>query len=368
LCTEHALRAARDNDTSREAKSVLDSLAQSGRPRWAAFLVLSALPVLVTANLVGCRGRSPATSSTRHGKSATGSTPVSNSSVAFPLTLTDDKGKRWTFDKPARRIVSLAPSVTELLFAIGAGDKVVGVTNYCDYPPEAKGKEKIGGFKDPSQEQVVSLNPDAVIASRGTPDPIIEELSATGMKVFCVDHEDIRRMLASFSSVGKIAACSHRAEKVRKQLAGRWDAVLAKTRPLKPAQRPRLLYVVWAEPLFTAGPGSYANELIEASGAVNIAADAESDWPQYSLEAAIAKDPQVLLLAAGPMSGFDVIREKKLAELKADKRWRNVSAVKDGRLIVLDEDHLGVPGPRLIDGLKELASALHPDLFRKSPQ
>ncbi len=207
-----------------------------------------------------------------------------------------------------------------------------------------------------------------VIASRGTPDPIIEELSATGMKVFSINHEDIARMLASFSSVGKIADCSDQAEAVRKQLTGRWDAVLAKTRPLKPAQRPRLLYVVWADPLFTAGPGSYANELIVAAGAVNIAADAESDWPQYSLEAAIAKDPQVLLMAAGPMSGFDVIREKKLAELKADKRWRNVSAIKHGRLTVLDEDHLGVPGPRLVDGLEELARALHPSLFPKSPR
>ncbi len=150
-CLEHALRVVHDNDTSREAKSVLDFLAQPGRPRWAAFLVLSALPVLLTPTLVGCRSGFKATNPTRRGTSATGSAHTKNSAVAFPLALIDDKGKRWTFDKPAQRIVSLAPSVTELLFAIGAGSKVVGVTKYCDYPPEAETKEKIGGFKDPSQ-------------------------------------------------------------------------------------------------------------------------------------------------------------------------------------------------------------------------
>lgn len=345
-------------DPSREAKSFLSCSLLRNRFRVSSFgrvlgvgLFLAPFPVL----LAGCRHVSQATPGEVPSPSA--------SSTAFPLTLIDAKGHRWTFAKPADRIVSLAPSVTELLFALGAGSHVVGVTGYCDYPPAAKTREKVGGFKDPSVEKVVALNPDVVIASRGTPDPIIDNLITAGQKVFAVDHDRIHRLFASLTVLGKIAGCPESAEALRRQLTHRWEAVVTKTSRLPLDRRPRLLYVVWDDPLFTAGPGSYADELITAAGAVNIAADADSSWPQYSLEAAIAKDPQVLLFTAGPMCGFEVVRSKKLAQLRRDKRWRNVSAVKAGRVIVLDEDHLGVPGPRLVTGLEELAHALHPDLF-----
>jgi len=286
--------------------------------------------------------------------------------VEAPLALTDDKGRTWEFPKPVARVVSLTPSLTECLFAIGAGDQVVGVTDYCDYPPEAKERERIGGFKTPSQEKIVALDVDVVFAARGTPEPVVDDLIATGLKVFAVSDDTVDHLFRTLDLLGQITGRAETSDRLRASLRERREAVLHKTRSLGLRQRPRVLYVIWSDPLFTAGPGSYVDDLVRDAGGLNVAGDAESAWPQYSLEAAIAKDPQALVMTSGPMSGMDVVREKKLRELGQDERWRNVAAVRAGRLIVLDEDLLGVPGPRLIDGLEQLAQALHPELFRGS--
>jgi iron complex transport system substrate-binding protein len=254
-----------------------------------------------------------------------------------------------------QRIVSLAPSNTEVVYALGLGARVVGVTEFCNYPPEVKEKPKIGGYSKIDLERVVGLNPDLVLATNIHAKSVVPELEKRGITVVVVEPKNVNDVLTKIAFVGKLTGATESAAKVTAQMQARIDAVTSKVATVK--TKPRVYYEI-DKTFFTAGPGSFIDDMIVKAGGVNIAADAKTAYPQLTAEAIIAKDPEVILL--GSMN-FGETPEV----VRARPGWANITAVKTGRLIpITDEDVISRPGPRVVEGLELIARALYPELFK----
>lgn len=280
-------------------------------------------------------------------------TPVSEP-AAFPLTITDDLGKEVSIEAEPQRIVSMAPSHTQILYALGLGDKVVGVTEYCSYPPEAQEKPKVGGFSNIDLEQVVGLDPDLVLGTSIHAQSVRPALVERGLKVVLINPETVDDVLEKIVLVGKVTGREEAATALADELRERIEATMDKAQ--KAENKPRVYWEL-SNDLYTAGPGSFIDDLITRAGGINIAADAKEQWPQLNLEALILADPEVIVLADHPYG--------ETAEgIKARPGWADISAVKNDRIVeVLDDDLVSQPGPRVAEALEFVAKALHPELF-----
>ncbi|MCX7841093.1 MAG: cobalamin-binding protein [Anaerolineae bacterium] len=282
-------------------------------------------------------------------------TPVPPTPTPAAQTVTDDVGRTVTIKGVPQRIVSLAPSNTEVLYALGLGARVVGVTEFCNYPPEAKEKPKIGGFAKIDLERVVGLNPDLVLATNIHAKSVVPELEKRGITVIVAEPKNVNDVLAKITFIGKLTGTSDNAAKLTAQMQARIDAVTSKVATAK--TKPRVYYEI-DKTFFTAGPGSFINDMIVKAGGINIAADAKTAYPQLTAEAIIAKDPEVILLGSMNFGETpDVVR--------ARPGWANISAVKNGRIVPIpNEDVISRPGPRIVEGLELIARALYPELFK----
>lgn len=281
--------------------------------------------------------------------------PPTPTPAAFPFTLTDDAGRTVTLKAAPQRIVSLAPSNTEVLYALGLGARVVGVTEFCNYPPEAKEKPKVGGFSKIDLERVVGLNPDLVLATNIHAKSIVPELEKRGITVVVVEPKNINDVLAKITFIGKLTGASDSAAKLTAQMQARIDAVTSKVATVK--TKLRVFYEI-DKSLYTPGPGSFIDDMITKAGGINIAADAKGSYVQLTPEAIIAKDPEVILLG-------DMLFGESPESVKARPGWANISAVKNGRIVPIpNEDVISRPGPRIVEGLELIARALYPDLFK----
>ena len=286
---------------------------------------------------------------------ASAPTTAPTAAPAAFIIVTDDAGRQVTLKNPPTRIVSLAPSNTEVLYALELGERVIGVTEYCDYPPAAKQKPKIGGFSNIDLEKVVGLNPDLVVATNIHAKTVVPELEKRGITVVVVEPKNVDDVLAKIAFVGKLTGASENAAKLTAQLKSRIDAVTAKVTMAK--TKPRVFYEI-DKSLYTPGPGSFIDDMIAKAGGVNIAANAKGSFPQLSPEAIIAQDPQVVLLG-------DMNFGESPESVKARPGWSNISAVKTGRIVPIpDENVIARPGPRIVEGLEMLARALYPELFK----
>ncbi len=274
--------------------------------------------------------------------------------AAFPLTITDDLGNQVTIEAEPQRIVSMAPSHTEVLYALGLGDKVVGVTEYCDYPPAAQEKPKVGGFSNIDLEQVVGLNPDLVLGTSLHAQSVGPALSERGLKVVLINPETVDDVLDKIVLVGRVTGREKAASVLAGELRSRIEATMAKVQ--KAEHKPRVYWEL-SNDLYTAGPGSFIDDLITRAGGINVAAETGEQWPQLNLEALILADPEVIILADHPYG--------ETAEgVKARPGWAEISAVKNGRIVeVLDDNLVSRPGPRVAEALEFVAQALHPELF-----
>lgn len=281
--------------------------------------------------------------------------PPTAAPAAFPLTLTDDAGRSVTLKAAPKRIVSLAPSNTETVYALGKGALVVGVTEFCDYPAEAKEKPKIGGFTKIDLEKVVGLSPDLVLATNIHAKSIVPELEKRGLTVFVIEPKNLDEVLSKLVTFGKLLGATDEANRLSAQLKSRMDSITAKVATAK--TKPRVFYEI-DKTLYTPGPGSFIDDLLTKAGGANIAADAKSPYAQLSAEVVIAKDPEVILLG-------DMLFGETPETLKTRPGWANITAVKTNRIIPIpDENLVARPGPRIIDGLEMVARALYPDLFK----
>jgi iron complex transport system substrate-binding protein len=278
----------------------------------------------------------------------------------FPLTVTDDLGRNVTISSEPKKIASLAPSNTEILFALELGDRVMAVSEYCNYPLEAKNRIKIGGFSTINIEKVVNLKPDLILATGGVQEAIVEELERVGLVVIALDAKNIEDVLENIRLVGKAAGQLETAEKLTISLEQRIKAVTDKTRDLPDHQRPTIFYEVQYEPLMTAGPGTFIDNLIHLTGGVNIASDAAAKYPVYNLETIIERNPEVIII-----SFWHGSIAASIEGVKSRKRWQNVEAVKNNRVYGINADIVSRPGPRIVDALEELASYIHPELYLK---
>ncbi|HEU4386325.1 MAG TPA: cobalamin-binding protein [Blastocatellia bacterium] len=259
--------------------------------------------------------------------------------------LTDELGRKVPVPPQPSRIISLAPSVTETLFVVGAGNSVVGVTTFCDFPSEVAAVDKVGDTQRPSIEKIISLKPDLVIASTSSQlETFVNRLDDLGVPVFVSNPRDLEGVVRSVETIGEVAGRTEAGRAVAGALRSRIESV---KRRIEGLARPRVLLILGGEPLITVGGTTFVNDLIEASGGRSISADQKGEYPQFSLETAIAKEPEVILLQNG---------NEGLPE-----RLRQTPAARSGRVYRLDDALILRPGPRLVDGLELMAERIHPE-------
>jgi iron complex transport system substrate-binding protein len=278
---------------------------------------------------------------------------ASPSAAAFPTSVTDFQGRSVAISKRPERIVSIGPSNTEFLFALGAGDRVVGDDDFSDEPAAAKTKEHVGGVKV-NVEKVVSLKPDLIITVKFS-DGTIEALSQTGAAVLVVDPQGLADVTRIATMLGKAVGAN--GEGLAKDIQDKLDALKAKT-----ATAPKLKVFDEEDAsdltkLYTVGPGSFLNDLITLAGGTNIAAAAKSAYPTISSEEVVRADPDVIVLD-------DAAYGVAVADVAKRPGWAALSAVKNGRVYPLDANLMSRPGPRVAEAAMALAKLIHPVLFR----
>ena len=278
-----------------------------------------------------------------------------------PIQLTDGLAQTLSFPEPVQRIVSLAPSNTEILFAVGAGTQVIGRDSYSDYPAEALQVKNIGGgFNQLDAETILSLQPDLVLASSLTPPEQIQALQKLGLKVFALANpKSFDGMYINLLTVASLTGHTEQAQTLIQTLKGRVVTVEHKLANLK--SRPLVFYELdGTDPNapWTPGPGTFIDTLIGMAGGDNLGQVLTSDWAQISLEELIAKDPAIILIGDAYWGGVTV------EAVKARTGWDALSAVKNGQVFPFDDNLVSRPGPRLVDGLEMLAAFLHPELFK----
>jgi len=305
--------------------------------------LLLALLVSCGSPNVGAPSPSPTTAS-----AAATATP------AFPRTVTDFQGRNTVIAKRPERIVSVGASNTEFLFALGAGERVVGVDDFSDFPADAKKKEKVGGVKV-NVEKVVSLKPDLVLIVKLS-DGTIEKLAGAGLAVMVVDPQGLVDVYRTAVVIG--TAIGADGQKLASDLEKRVDAVREKARAI--TAKPRVFHEVDASDPgkpYTVGPGSYLSELIDVAGGINIAARASSPYPHLSLEEVVKADPEVIVLAD---ADYGVTAE----QVAARPGWSGISAVRNKKVFPISDSLVSRPGPRVAEAAEAYAKVLHPQIFR----
>jgi iron complex transport system substrate-binding protein len=270
--------------------------------------------------------------------------------AAFPVTVTDDASRTVTAKVEPQRIVSLAPANTEMAFALGLGDKVVGVTTYDDYPAEVTSIAKIGDFASPNIEAIAAARPDLVLATSGVQAEMVTKLEGLGATVVVIDPQTIAGVYADIERVGKLTGSSAKAG----ELAASMKADVEAIRKAVAGAAPVTAFVeIGQNPLFTVGSGTLIDELVTLAGGKNVVA--QPGYVGYSAEQLIASDPQVYLATKGSSSDPSAIASRA--------GFDKLAAVKSGRIVILDDNLVSRPGPRFVDGLKQIAEGLHPDAF-----
>lgn len=261
--------------------------------------------------------------------------------AGYPMRVKDARGREILIKAKPMRIVSLTPGNTEILYALGLGDRVVGVTRYCDYPAAAKSKPKIGDMVV-STEAVIARKPDLVFAHAHMNSTAIPALEKLGLRVFAIDPKTLGEVARDIRTVGKITAKPKAADMAAAKIEGAIRAVRAAA-----AKRPsrKALLVVSSNPLWIAGPRTFVDEMLAVANAKNTAFDARPGFVTFSRELAISRNPDVVI--TGQKSDTDFFAKSP--------EWRTTNAVKSKRVYVIDSDLLFRAGPRLADGLKELA-------------
>jgi len=269
----------------------------------------------------------------------------------FPVTLTDDAGLAAVIPAVPGRIISMAPSNTEILFALGLEGKVAGVSSFCDFPAAAKKKEKIGDFMAPNLEKILFLKPDLVLAGGGVQKDLAIKLSALNIPTLTFYPKNINELLKDITQIGRATGKETVALLYIEKLKARIEKV--KTAAARSNKKPKVYFEIWNQPFTTAGKGSFVQELITLAGGINIFSETDKTFPEISGEEIIKRDPDIIITAYMEKKG------KMKQEIAGRSGWGSISAVKEGRIYDdLDPDILLRAGPRLIDGLEALSKKL----------
>ena len=287
---------------------------------------------------------------------------VANESVGKPgITITDSRGRTVSLKNPAIQVVSLLPSVTEFMFELDQGHLLVGRTNWCKNPKEALEVEVVGTLDNPVIETLVKLNPDLIIASAFLRHEQVTQLENLGLTVAVFDHQNWDAVVTDLERLGQLLGNSGDVKTMIAWLSRHRQNVKEEVNEHGPKEPIKTAVLYALESLYTAGEGTFIDEMIQLAGGINVAADLTSTWPMFSMEGLLAIQPEVLLISteAGEINAL----VEKIRTLSEGDVWGQLNAVKNNRVYLLDGDTLAVPGPRQPIALMQIAAALHPDLF-----
>jgi iron complex transport system substrate-binding protein len=268
------------------------------------------------------------------------------------ITILDDFGNEISLNEPAQRIISLAPSNTEILYAIGAGDRVIGVTTFDDYPEEVLQVEKIGDFNGMNLERIIELEPDLVINYGEGITEETQRLVEAGIQIAGFEPESIEEIIETIKRIGVLTGNNTEAETLSQEMIAKEAELIEKVKGL---EAKTVFYEIWHEPLMAAGPGSFVDQLILLAGGINVAGDAEREYPQFDIEQLIERNPQIYLTA-------NDLPEKTAESIAERPGYENIDAIKNGQIYLLDGNIMSRPGPRIIEALEMLIKAIHPEI------
>lgn len=274
--------------------------------------------------------------------------------IEYPVTVTDDVDKKITLTEEPDKVISLAPGNTEILFALDLDEELVGVDNFSNYPEEVESIEKIGDAFNLNMEKIIELEPDLILTLKGN-EEAVKEFENLGIAVYTLDANNIENVLEDISEIGQLTNSLDEAEELVSEMQEKIDEIKILLADVSDEDKPKVFYMVWSEPIMSAGSGTFINNLIELANGINIvAADGLEGWSEYSLEKLIEHDPDV------------IIAPKSLAPtpetITADERFSSTKAVLENRVVVIDDDPVSRIGPRIVEGFKQIAQALYPDI------
>ncbi len=265
--------------------------------------------------------------------------------------IVDDLGRTVTVDSPPSRIVALVPSITDLILALGEGDRLVARTRY-DTDPRLAALPAVGGGLDPNIEAIIALRPDLVVVWPGADQPLIGQLDAAGIAVYGAGSQSLEDQERHTRQIGRLLGVEARADSLLAHLDSSFAALAT---ALAGVPVVSALYVAWHDPPMTTGPGTFVDSIMSVAGGRNIFDDATSDWPQVNMEEIVSRDPDVLILPV-PVTGDS----GAIAWVHQTPGWRDLRAVRTGRVLLVDSELFSRPGPRIIDAANQLAELLHP--------
>jgi len=311
------------------------------------FLFVTLLVLIIAAVATGCGNGEQANT---NDSNTIGDIQQGNT---YPVTVVDSIGRSVTLESEPQKIISLSPAITEILFAIGVGDKIAGVTDYCDYPAKALKKPRVGSFKEPNMEVIISSQPEVVFVSAGIQEQFAKQFNDLGIKVIALDANNFEQVLDNIKLAGRVAGAGPKSLEVARDMGERMDAVKETVAQSKTS--PSVFFEVWDDPLMTAGPGSFIDDLITKAGGTNIAGDANKEFAEFSLEALIDRNPDIYILNDHAHTPEDI---KKRSGYEGSK------AIRNNNVYSIEDDLVTLPGPRIIEGLEQMARIIHPEAFQ----
>jgi iron complex transport system substrate-binding protein len=278
-------------------------------------------------------------------------------SYAASIKLRDEVGREVTFPFPPRRIISLAPNITEILFSLGLDEEIVGVSIHCNYPDKVKDRVRVGSYISLDFERIVSLKPDLIIATgAGNTKEMVERLERLGFPTFAIFPKKFDDVLRSVAHLGRVVAREKEALSIIQSMKRRKERVVEQTRTFA---RPKVFLQIGESPIVTVGKESFADDLIHLAGGENIAGKDKEMYPRLGMEEILKRSPEVILISSMKPGGD---YERALREWE---RWKTIPAVKEGRIHLIDSDLIDRPSPRIVEGLEEMARLIHPEKFKK---
>jgi len=279
----------------------------------------------------------------------------------FPIEIRDALHRQVVLERRPKRIVSLSPSITEILFAIKAEDRLIAVTPFCEFPPEARALPKVGGESGWNVEFLRKLNPDLLLASIIVPPDTVQALESAGIKTAVFRHAGMQGTLQDIEVIGRITGSTQESKRLLEQIDLRRRTLQERVRQkVKQRGHPRTLLLYGLDGYFSAGKGTFAGEILEFAGGQNVAALVPGDWPQLSLEFIIREDPQVLILAEGYGNTARHRTQEDITQIKQDPKWHFLSAVRSERIYLMEDQLLSIPGPRMIEAAEKVFAMLFP--------
>ncbi len=301
---------------------------------------------------------------TEKGKEITETKKPDTYDRGYPVSIVDALGREISMRERPERIISLAPSLTQTVFIIGSEDRLVGRTRFCRWPPEAERIQSVGGPAAPHIESMMALQPDLVLATTLTPIEVVRQIEALSVTIAIFKQEGVDGTFNDMEVIGRLIGSLSEANIALKKLNTRRFELREKVEMV--VKRPKTLLLYGVDGLYSARVGTFPSDMIVLAGGDNVVKATASEWPQLSMESIIEWNPEVIMVTLRPGEEEKRLVTMVVAGWKDDARWATISAVRENRILYLDDTLMSVPGPQMIETAVTIAKALHPEIFSES--